>query len=99
VKLLNVNTFESEDYGIGLRQSVNTSTLSGIKIKRNKSAAATHHKKSLEAHAAAGGTGGTPSDPSSMKILVSLCQITVLGSNKILRHKKVRENIPKLRSV
>lgn len=41
VKLLNVNTFESDDYGIGLRQSANTSTLSAAKTKRTKSAAVT----------------------------------------------------------
>jgi hypothetical protein len=38
VKLLNVNTFESEDYGIGLRQNLNVSSLSQVKNKRNKSA-------------------------------------------------------------
>jgi len=39
VKLLNVNTFESEDYGIGLRQNLNVSSLSLVKNKRTKSAA------------------------------------------------------------
>lgn len=39
VKLLNVNTFESEDYGIGLRQNLNVSSLSMVKNKRTKSAA------------------------------------------------------------
>jgi hypothetical protein len=38
VKLLNVNTFESEDYGIGLRQNLNVSSLSLVKKKRTKSA-------------------------------------------------------------
>ena len=39
VKLLNVNTFESEDYGIGLRQNLNVSSVSMVKNKRTKSAA------------------------------------------------------------
>ena len=67
VKLLNVNTFESEDYGIGLRQNLNVSSLSQVKNKRTKSAVTARRQKSPEA--GAGGTGETPSDPSQMKLL------------------------------
>lgn len=71
MKLLNVQTFESDDFGIGLRQSVNTSTISGAKKRRNKSVALTQRKKSPEPGVVGGGTGETPSNPSSMKLLVS----------------------------
>ncbi len=70
VKLLNVNTFESNDYGIGLRQNANRSSLSMKNLKRVKSAASTKRQKSPEAYT--GATGETPNDPFQMKLLVIL---------------------------
>jgi hypothetical protein len=100
VKLLNVNTFESDDYGIGLRQNANTSTLSAAKTKRKRSAATTNRKKSPEP-SGAGTTGETPSDPSSMKLLVRHFYLMIInvGPNKIFRDQEVRENFGKLGEV